>query len=108
MSKNKPAVAITIAYQGEIPFFAVQEFIPGKDESLSLSLKESSMTEIKSLVKQYDDYEDENSLEKDLAFMKQFADEKKRKKRIKADNEFMGRLWQKTYPCCGYHVKIFN
>ena len=89
MPKKESIVVISIAYQDETPFFATQEFIPEEqEENLSLSLKESSMAEIKSFVKQYDDYEDENCLEKDLAFMKQFADEKKRKTRIKAENEF--------------------
>jgi len=107
MTKDVSAIAISIAYQGEVPFFALQEFMPGKEESLNLSLKESSNTEIKSIIKQYDNYATENRIENELAYMKFFADERKRQEKIQAEKEFMKRLYFKAYPCCEYRVEVF-
>lgn len=100
MSKIGKTLIISIAYKDETPFLATKEFETGSEPKLTLALEESTTEKIAEVIKTYNNYKQENRIDKDLEYMTQFAQEKKRQEKLKSESEFIGRLWRKVYPCC--------
>lgn len=100
MPKKRLAVGISIAYKDETPFLALKEFETGSEPKLTLTLEQSTTQKIADAIKPYDNYEQENRIDKDLEYMALFAQEKKRQEKLKSESQFIGRLWRRAYPCC--------
>lgn len=100
MPKKGTAVGISIAYKEETPFLAIKEFELGSSSKLNLNLQQSTTKKIATAISSYDDYGEENSINKDLEYMMRFAQEKKRQEQLKSESQFIARLWQKAYHSC--------
>jgi cytochrome c2 len=97
--KNMEAVVITVAYKNEVPYLGVKEFNTKQDQFM-VFLKESSKLGISNAIAQYDDYKSENKIDKDLEFQAFFYKEKKMQEQLRAEGEFLRKLWYKANPCC--------
>lgn len=100
MPKKQVAVGISIAYKDKTPFLALKEFETGSEPKLTLTLEQTTTKEITEAIKPYDNYEQENRIDKDLEYMALFAKEKNRQEKLKSESQFIRRLWHRAYPCC--------
>jgi hypothetical protein len=100
MPKKRLAVAVSIAYKDADSYLGLKEFETGSQPKVNLTLHKSSFQKIKDLISQYDDYGEENRIDKDLEYMILFDKEKKRQEKLKSESEFIGRLWSIANPCC--------
>lgn len=100
MPKHSIAFSIAIAYKGETPFLAIQQFETGTNEQFTLLPEISTKDKIKATLKSYDRYAKENQISVDLKYMDKFFIEQTRQKALLKESEFIRRLWYIAYPCC--------
>ena len=97
--KNMEAVVITVAYKNEVPYLGVKGFNTKQDQFM-VFLSESTKQGISTAIAVYDDYRSENKIDKDLEFQAFFNKDRKRQEKLKAEGEFIQKLWYKANPCC--------
>ena len=94
------SVAIGIGYKGDIPYIALKEFEPGKDQKISMTLTQSTPEKVKEMIRPYDKYVAENKIDVDLEYMAKFYEEKQRQLQLKKEDEFIRSLYDIAFPCC--------
>lgn len=100
MPKNKLAIAVCVAYKNEKSYLAVKKFETKKETKFKLSLEETSKYEIKKGLKEFDNYGQENRIDKDLIFMKLLAEEKEKQQIQVSEAKFIDDLNFFVYGCC--------
>ncbi|UPT66838.1 MAG: hypothetical protein M0D57_20800 [Sphingobacteriales bacterium JAD_PAG50586_3] len=101
MPKNKPAVAIAVAYKGDQLFFTVKDFMLGTDSKVVLKPESGKMTALKAALRPYDKYLPENRIDQDLYNLEKLYKQELKGKKLIKENELMLKLWYVAYPCCG-------
>ena len=100
MPTKELAVVISIGYKGGASFLAVQEFETVTTTDLTLSLKPSSNQEIKKAIAAYNDYGEENSIDKDLLYMERLVQERKNNEKLLTERRIISKLWEIVNSCC--------
>ncbi|UTW66683.1 hypothetical protein KFE94_00800 [bacterium SCSIO 12643] len=99
MPQKETAICIAIGYKDEKVFMKIQEFQTGKELKLKISLAEHSPKEVKKAIRKFNNYKQENRIEKDLEYMQLFYQERKRQEALKKEREFIQYLDQIARPC---------
>lgn len=99
MPKNSSAVVISIGFRNAAKFISVQPFITGVDVDLKTELKEANDSSIREAIQPYE-FSRENSIATDLQFQTKLYAAQKRIDKMKAEQDFLYRLYQIVYPCC--------
>ena len=100
MPKNQPAHCISIGYKNGTPYVAVQAFVTGSIQELKATLEQTTDSNLKAVLKAYDQNGQENSIEEDLERMALLELEAKRQTAIRSDVAVINRLYRIAYPCC--------
>jgi hypothetical protein len=100
MPKNQPAHCISIGYKNGTPYVAVQAFVTGSIQELKATLEQTTDSNLKAVLKAYDQNGQENSIEEDLERMALLELETKRQTAIRSDVAVINRLYRIAYPCC--------
>lgn len=106
MPKKSAAVAIAIAFQKNEVFLAMQEFTTAPETILDLKLKPSSKEELATAIAPFDDFSDENSISRDLDYMKFFDKERQRQDQLRSEAEFLESLWRISHPCVSIENQV--
>jgi len=105
MPYKKPAVAVAVAYDEGQTYLGIRNFETATDQNLEISLNPVSEEDLKAAFKKFNAYKMENRIEKDLYYMKKFAQEQKRQERLKSEAAFIYKLWRTVRPCASFAVK---
>ncbi len=101
MWKEQAAVAIVVAYKGEQPYYAVQDFMITKVIHLRLDPAPLSMSKLKDTLNLYRHYSKENKIMLDLEYQQFFFREQQRQLQLQKERDFMGNLhWTVFGKCC--------
>jgi len=100
MWKEQKAIAMVVAYKGEQPYYAVQDFSIQKVNNLFLKPSALSMKALKDTLNLYRRYSKENKIIVDLEYQEFFFKEKKRQEQLQKEQEFMQNLYITVFAQC--------
>jgi cytochrome c2 len=98
--KEQNVVAIVVAYKGEQPYYAVQDFSIQKVNNLFLKPSALSMKALKDTLNLYRQYSKENKIIVDLEYQEFFFKEKKRQEQLQKERDFMQTLYMTVFAQC--------
>lgn len=99
MPKKGRAVVVCVAYKGEQPHLAIQEFELSGGINISLTPTPTNPQTLRGALGVYDRYQPENKISKDLQYMDELYRIEQRRKTRQREREFHQRLYYLAFPC---------
>ncbi|NKI31434.1 hypothetical protein [Croceivirga thetidis] len=96
--KHKPAIAVSVGYEGETRFLGTTTFETTAQKEISLDLKKVSKNELQDALADFENNGKENSIRIDLEFATRLQTTKKEKQTLERAYNFLNRLKRRSFP----------